>query len=350
MLTSLLSALLMFSFASVRADSGPFTKTFSGCKEYLMLHSLQHFFMLADVHFRGDMYIVAHVDDDLIFQSPDLLNSIRKSIKDASFCTTTLILTAGDAGLPMDYTVARENGSDAAYGYMIGPTSRNVNDYLSRFSQTFVSETWPKYPGVTSGCIIHAHKTRKNIRKCHFRLPDGGDTGAGFSSTNFNSLRKLWDGTLPDSAPKLNNTVEIAAVDGKTGKWTLATLSLFLADMINDSKANTVRVQDWTKAETGVAAVDEHSDHVVAAKLGRVAVQLVNEDLNGTREVKILRSVHALLAITTPQLLTAQHSYLDYDAVNLSVNLPDTDPNFQTKSNAFFAYASFDNQLVSSCC
>src|SRR5258705_13224217 len=59
------------------------------------------------------MYIAAHEDDTLLFQSPSILQDIQ-----SGRCVRTVFLTAGDAGLDQSYWEAREEGAEAAYAQM----------------------------------------------------------------------------------------------------------------------------------------------------------------------------------------------------------------------------------------
>src|SRR3954470_1650649 len=64
----------------------------------------------------GDsMYIVAHEDDSIFFQNPDLQRDIS-----SGRCVQTIYLTAGDAGSGFSYWGAREDGVKAAYAQMAG--------------------------------------------------------------------------------------------------------------------------------------------------------------------------------------------------------------------------------------
>ena len=65
------------------------------------------------------MNIVAHQDDDLLFQSPDLIDTIN----DPGSCVTTAYVTAGDDGKGTAYWQGRESGMKAAYAQMAGVTN-----------------------------------------------------------------------------------------------------------------------------------------------------------------------------------------------------------------------------------
>ena len=56
----------------------------------------------------GAIQIIAHQDDDLLFQSPDLLRDV-----DAGRCVRSVFVTAGDSGYGNDYWQSREEGAEA---------------------------------------------------------------------------------------------------------------------------------------------------------------------------------------------------------------------------------------------
>lgn len=58
---------------------------------------------------------VAHPDDDLLFQSPTLLDDV-----DSGECITSIFLTSGDSGAGSAYARSREVGNQAAYSQMFG--------------------------------------------------------------------------------------------------------------------------------------------------------------------------------------------------------------------------------------
>src|SRR4051794_36957234 len=61
------------------------------------------------------MNIVAHPDDDLLFQSPDLLHDVQ-----AGKCVRTVYITAGERGGDVHTLEFRESGVEAAYAQMAG--------------------------------------------------------------------------------------------------------------------------------------------------------------------------------------------------------------------------------------
>src|ERR1044071_6611348 len=61
------------------------------------------------------MYVAAHEDDTLLFQSPSVLQDIQ-----SERCVRTIFLTAGDAGRAQSYWGGREDGAEDAYAQMAG--------------------------------------------------------------------------------------------------------------------------------------------------------------------------------------------------------------------------------------
>src|SRR3954447_25015423 len=59
--------------------------------------------------------IVGHPDDDLLFQSPDLLHDVQ-----SGKCVRTVYVTAGASAGDMDTILSRESGVQAAYANMAG--------------------------------------------------------------------------------------------------------------------------------------------------------------------------------------------------------------------------------------
>ena len=102
----------------------------------------------------SSLYIVAHQDDSIFFQNPDLSQDIQ-----AGRCVMSVFLTAGDAGLSTSYWTNREHGPEAAYANMAG-----------------VANTW----GVTDAGVPGTPIRRESlvgsprVSLVFLRLPDGG--------------------------------------------------------------------------------------------------------------------------------------------------------------------------------
>lgn len=112
-------------------------------------------------HHLTSIDIVAHPDDDLIFQSPTLLGDVT-----AGSCVTTLIVTAGDAGQGMGYASDRENGSNAAYANMASISP----DYYESYA-TFGGQR----------VLLRTSNKASRMQRIFMRLPDGNMPGTGFS-------------------------------------------------------------------------------------------------------------------------------------------------------------------------
>jgi LmbE family N-acetylglucosaminyl deacetylase len=195
------------------------------------------------------MYVAAHEDDTLLFQSPQLLEDVR-----ANKCVRTVFATAGDAGKLGEggkYWKGREAGAEAAYAEMAG-----------------VPNTW-----TTSEPTVEGHKLRlrtlteqPGITIAYLRLPDGGPDGKGFPPTpepGGPSLTKLWRGGHSE-VPAI---AEIEAVDGST-KYTYEGLVKTLRSLIESFAPLEIDTQNYTvPALVGL----DHSDHIVTGKFTQVA-------------------------------------------------------------------------------
>ena len=92
----------------------------------------------------GAMQIVAHQDDDLYFQSPDLLHDIQ-----AGRCVRTVYVTAGDAAKGDVYWKGREEGSRAAYAQMAGVANLWTTSDAGAPGQSIQMEILVGAPGIS---------------------------------------------------------------------------------------------------------------------------------------------------------------------------------------------------------
>ena len=85
---------------------------------------------------RGGLHrlVVAHPDDDLFFQNPDIRTDIV-----ARKCVHTVYVTSGDAGAGAQYSRNREKGVQAAYAKMAGVANLWLPVPLKVGSQTITS-------------------------------------------------------------------------------------------------------------------------------------------------------------------------------------------------------------------
>lgn len=228
--------------------------------------------------------IVAHQDDSLLFQSPDLLHDIQDD-----HCTVTIFVTAGDAGSGEAYWLSREEGVRAAYANMAG-----------------VSNEWTQSDAGIAGhpTPVFALASHPNISMAFVRLPDGGVDGNGLS--NPVSLKKLWEGSI----------ASLTTIDGSssyTKQELIDTLAAFFVKY-QPSKINT---QNYLAAFSDL----DHSDHVATGYFSFEAHKLY----------------------TTPHTI---YAYQGYDSVFNVTNVLGSD--LASKINAFFAYTPFDSHACQS--
>ena len=178
------------------------------------------------------MNIVAHQDDDILFQSPNLLHEVQ-----AGRCVRSVYVTAGDANQDQWYWMERENGPQAAYAKMAG-----------------VANAW-----TTADAGIPGHPIpvltltgAPNISLVFMRLPDGNVDGTGFDNNGDESLQKLYTGTIGT----------IHAIDGSSAYTKAGLISTLLA-LMNSYGPNSINTQDYVGAYND----GDHSDHHTVAYL-----------------------------------------------------------------------------------
>lgn len=231
----------------------------------------------------GAMQVVAHEDDDLLFQSPDLAQDVL-----AGRCVRTVFLTAGDAAQGEAYWRSREAGSLAAYAQMAG-----------------VADRWSSSDAGVPGHAVRLMTLTDapQVSVVFMRLPDGNRAGTGTFVHDYQSLRRLWDGDI----------AAIDAVDGST-TYTDASLTTTLTDLMTEFHPTIVRTQDWTiEFRHG-----DNADHTATALFARQADHGY-------------RSAHTLLA---------------YGGYPMWTRLPNvTGTDLKAKKAAFEAYAAHDRKL-----
>lgn len=229
------------------------------------------------------MQIVAHQDDDLLFQSPDLLHDIT-----AGRSVRTVFVTAGDAARDETYWSGRERGSLAAYAQMAG-----------------VADAWSTTDAAVPGTPIRMLTLvgAPQISVVFMRLPDGNRTGSGMTVHHHESLMRLWQGSI----------ASVHAVDG-SATYTGASLRSTLAALMTAFGPTTVRTQDWTIA----FGTGDNADHTATG----LFVQQAHRDY---------ASAHTLVA---------------YEGYPAWTRLPDvTGADLAAKQSAFQAYATDDSLM-----
>jgi len=232
-----------------------------------------------------EMYVVAHQDDSLLFQSPDLLHALRRGD-----CVTTVYLTAGDGGHGPDYWGRRESGALAGYAQMLDrPT---------------VDESWTRGTTTVNGRVLSIAQLVgvPNVVQLFLRLPDGGYDGTGFAVYDRQTLQGLWTGSLPSIRP----------VDG-TAAYTERDVVKTLTALMGRFRPDVIRVQDYVPGE--FIPNGDHSDHYASAFFARAA--------------------HRQYA--TPHEFVG---YVNYRTETMPPNVSGAD--LAAKERAFDAYAAYD--------
>lgn len=235
---------------------------------------------VASCHNGKNMNIVAHQDDDILFLSPDLLDSI-----DEGDCVRTVYVTAGNDGRTASYWTKREDGAKAAYAMMAGED----NNWTNSVVQTSA--------GTVSLSVL---KDDPRISLMFMRLPDGDHNGSGFKLNDHQSLQKLWDGAIPS----------IQAVD-QSASYTKDDLVIVLTDLIRSYAPSTLNTQDYA----GAYGDGDHSDHHTVAYMTKLAQDNYDKPHNFV-------------------------GYEDYTTAKKPANL--SSEAFLRKQEAFFAYATYD--------
>ena len=237
------------------------------------------------------MNIVAHEDDDVIFQSPALLEHVA-----AGDCVRTIYVTAGDAGLGEAYWREREQGPRAAYAEMAG-----------------VSDTWTSSTPTVAGHTIHLATltAHPQVSQVNLRLPDGGGSaGTGYAATGWQSVPRLWRSHNPQPE-SLGPVSSISALDG-TATYTYEGLLGTLEALIEEFEPDVISTQNFS-AEFGAG---DHADHIAVARFAHLA--------DGAYEGE-----HVL------------RSYMDYESKYHPVNI--SEPQLAKKRAAYYAYAAHDS-------
>ena len=233
------------------------------------------------------MYIVAHPDDTLVFQSPSLLQNIQNGLQ-----VQTIHLTAGDDGMGEVYWGQRELGILASYAQMAGAANNWTTSSLTVGSHKIVLDTLIAQPEITVAFM---------------RLPDGDFPGGeGTALYDFQSLMQLWRGS----------ETSITAVDGSTS-YAAQDLINTLAFMMNSFQPQLIVAQDYVNT----FGDGDHMDHYATAQFSQ--------------------SAHALYSTS--------HSfvgYMGYPIDALVANLSGT--LLSAKQSAFYAYGAFDALTCSS--
>ncbi|GAA6008786.1 hypothetical protein JCM10207_001724 [Rhodosporidiobolus poonsookiae] len=232
----------------------------------------------------GSVQIVAHPDDDLLFQNPSLLGDFSSNA-----CVTSVFLTSGDSGTTgLTYATGREEGNAAACAYMAG-----------------ANNSWTAFYGTFGGqpVLVETLTAQPQVQRVLFRLPDGNMDGSGFAQTGYKSLRSLWMGTIPS----------IYSIDSKS-TFTLATLEEALGQILAARQPDVVRSLDDLSDYDG----GDHADHLT---VGRMSKKLAAQYAPGA----------------------SFSGYMGYPVQNLPATMSTDDADFIAKCDTFFSYTPYDS-------
>jgi hypothetical protein len=183
--------------------------------------------------------VVAHQDDDLLFMNPDHLHELH-----GGQCLRTVYLTAGDDGLRSSYWLAREKGAEAAYDTMAGHgPSLWLERYISVNSHEYIKMASPR--------------SNPNITLIFVELPDGNVPGTGFLRTRYQSLAKLWSGSISSAT----------SVDGQS-RYSKDDLTNLLLRLMQYYHPNQVDTQTLINDS---ATAQDHSDHITTGQFATAA-------------------------------------------------------------------------------
>ena len=240
----------------------------------------------------ASMFIVAHEDDTLLFQTP----SIQQTMESGR-CTRCVFLTAGDAGKGASYWHSREEGVEAAYALMAGVEDEWSSATVTAAGHTLVLRTLVEEPRITIVFI---------------RLPDGGyPAGTGYAADGNQSLMKLWNGGNKGTPSESS----ITALDG-SNTFTYAGLTETLTALMNSYEPQLVATQDFTETFSG----EDHKDHVATAYFARLAQR----------------------SYTKPHQLVG---YEDYPDSSRPANV--FEAQLEAKKSAFYLYGLYDEGACS---
>jgi LmbE family N-acetylglucosaminyl deacetylase len=238
------------------------------------------------------MNIVAHEDDDLLFMNPDLIHEIQ-----AGYCVHSIYITAGDAGIGQFYWLSREQGSEAAYDYMLGISSNSV--WVQRIvelnSHEFITVANPK--GNSRVSLIFMH------------LPDGNLQGQGFSSSGYESLAKLYSGSIS----------AINSVDNQS-YYRSAQLTAALSTIMTTYRATEIN----TQSDFVSTLSPDHSDHMTVSLFVKQAYKQYETQQYANSVIIPIKF------------------YIGYPIIRRSENVIGTD--LQEKEATFLAYAKYDGR------
>lgn len=226
--------------------------------------------------------VVAHQDDDLLFQSPDLIHAVASGL-----VVRTVYVTAGDANQDRTYWAKRETGVKSAYAHMAG-----------------VADDW-----VTTDAGVPGHPMETatlsgadNLSLLFMRIPDGWLDGTGGSRHDHDSLQKLYQGEI--------STIGTVDDSSEYTKDSLVDTLHLLMQRFQPEVINTLDFQ-------GAYGDGDHSDHHTVGYMTQQASRRYQRE-------------HRLVG------------YRGYGITDEEANVNEDD--LATKTDTFLTYAAFDSE------
>lgn len=193
---------------------------------------------------RVSFYFAAHEDDWQLFMNPSAFRDVLDGIK-----SVFIHVTAGDAGLGTKSAGrkypryrARENGAESAIRFMADSDDRAPVE------------------AVASVMVFKGHPIRhvsyRNTVAYFLRLPDGSPSGAGYSDTGYQSLKRLAEGQIET----------LTAIDDTTAYQSWRDLVATLRAIIDFERGPARSVQVHIPELDPSLNPNDHSDHVMTAK------------------------------------------------------------------------------------
>jgi LmbE family N-acetylglucosaminyl deacetylase len=232
--------------------------------------------------------VVAHEDDDLLFQSTTLVSDIESGL-----CVRTIFVTAGEADhTDAAYWQGREAGSKAAYAQMAGV----ADDWTT-------SDAGVAGYSITMETLVAAPK----ISLVFMRLPDSYVNGWYGNNANGESLQGLFENTVPT----------IHSIASPIQSYTIDQLRNTLTELMTNFQPTSINTQDFV----GHYGDSDHSDHHTVAYL----------------------TLQAQAKYAAPHTFTGYRGYvIESQPANL------TPSQIAQKQAIFFTYAAFDPETCDS--
>jgi LmbE family N-acetylglucosaminyl deacetylase len=244
----------------------------------------------------SSLSIVAHEDDDLLFQNPDIAEWIA-----AGLPHRTVFVTAGEfnglgSSSREEYAAQRQAGERAAYAQMAG-----------------VSDDWDRFAATIAGREVEFATLRNTgaaVELVFLGLPDGGDAlHAGALANLFNDGGAEVPAIVADGSPVAGSSFDRAGLIG------------VLAALMDRFQPTVVRIQD---PRPDPLLAEEHQDHVAAARFAAEAFETYTAGAG---------AAHAVLL-----------PYHCYGIADLTANLSLV--RAADKASVFATYAAFDPQAA----